>query len=92
MGMMVLHQGLVERSAFCSRLQQQELDLCAQTLLVIRLSCVSPPSRPPPLYGVAAAAEHGVRSQGKDNLTDGAQVVGSAQGVVIRAQTEPFPL
>lgn len=33
-----------------------------------------------------------MRSQGKDNLTDGAQVVGSAQGVVIWAQTEPFPL
>lgn len=89
---MVLYRGLVEHSAFSSRLRQKELDPCPQPLLVIRLSRLSPPPTSLLLYGAAAAAEHGVRSQGKDNLTDGAQVAGSAQGVVIRAQTEPFPL
>lgn len=79
-------------TAFSSRLRQKELDPCPQPLLVIRLSRVSPPPASLLLYGAAAAAEQGVRSQGKDNLTDGAQVAGSAQGVVIRAQTEPFPL
>jgi len=74
----ILSQGLVEYSAYPSRLQQKELDPCPQTLLVIGLSCLSPPPTTLLFYGVAAAAERGVRSQGKDNLTDGAQVVGSA--------------
>lgn len=44
------------------------------------------------LPGLFGAAEHEVKSHGKDKLTDGAWVVRSAWGVMMWAQTEPFPL